>query len=277
MRPPSLSQTLAACRARGQTALVAYVVAGDPSLGATEKYVSALAQAGADIIELGVPFSDPLADGPVNQRASERALRVGTTLRGVLECVRRLRDSGLQTPLVLFTYLNPVLQMGLGKFAIQAREVGVTGVLVVDMPPEEAAEYQRHLAANELETVFLAAPTTPTGRLRSIAAATTGFVYYVSRTGVTGVQAALSDTLLSELETLRAQIDKPVVVGFGIASPEHAQELAPFADGVVIGSALVQCIARSATPEEAVGPLTELVASIKAALPPRAVDAASPP
>ena len=270
MRPPSLTKTLAACRARGQTALVAYVVAGDPSLGATEQYVNALAQAGADIIELGVPFSDPLADGPVNQRASERALRAGTTLRGVLECVRRLRDSGLQTPLVLFTYLNPVLQMGLGKFAIQARAAGVTGVLVVDMPPEEAAEYQRHLDANELETVFLAAPTTPKSRLRSI-------VYYVSRTGVTGVQAALSDTLLAELAAVRAQIDKPVVVGFGIASPEHAQELAPFADGVVIGSALVQCIAQSATPEEAVGPLTQLVASIKAVLSPRAAGTASPP
>ena len=276
MRPPSLSQTLAACRARGETALVAYVVAGDPSLGATEKFVTALAQAGADIIELGVPFSDPLADGPVNQRASERALRAGTTLRGVLGCVRRLRESGLQTPLVLFTYLNPVLQLGLGKFAIQARAAGVTGVLVVDMPPEEAAEYQRHLAANELETVFLAAPTTPSSRLPRIAAATTGFVYYVSRTGVTGVQAALSETLLDELAALRAQIEKPVVVGFGIATPEHARELAPYADGVVVGSALVQCIADSPDPEAAAGRVRDLLCGIKAALAPPAAGQAAP-
>ena len=268
MSTPSLQQTLAACRARGEAALVAYVVAGDPSLAATEKYVAALAQAGADVIELGVPFSDPLADGPVNQRASERALRAGTTLRGVLECVRRLRDSGLTTPLVLFTYLNPVLQMGLERFTNQAQQVGVTGVLVVDLPPEEAEDYQRRMAARNLETVFLAAPTTPPNRLALISAATTGFVYYVSRTGVTGVQAALSETVLAELQALRQQVRQPVVVGFGIASPEHARELAAHADGVVIGSALVQCIASSTTVEESAARLTALTSQIKAALRP---------
>ena len=268
MNTPSVQQTMAACRARGEAALVAYVVAGDPSLAATEKYVTALAQAGADVIELGVPFSDPLADGPVNQRASERALRSGTTLRGVLECVRRLRDSGLTTPLVLFTYLNPVLQMGLERFTTQAQQVGVSGVLVVDLPPEEAEDYQRRMAARGLETVFLAAPTTPPSRLGKIAAATSGFVYYVSRTGVTGVQAALSDTLLAELQTLRQQIEKPVVVGFGIASPEHARALSAHADGVVIGSALVQCIAASPTVEEAAVRISTLTSQIKAALRP---------
>lgn len=266
MSATSLQQTLAACRARGEAALVAYVVAGDPNLAATEKYVAALAQAGADVIELGVPFSDPLADGPVNQRASERALRSGTTLRGVLETVRRLRESGLTTPIVLFTYLNPVLQMGLERFTAQAQAVGVTGALVVDLPPEEAEEYQRRMAARQLETVFLAAPTTPPERLDRIAAATTGFVYYVSRTGVTGVQTALSDTLLAELKSLRAQIAKPVVVGFGIASPAHARELAGSADGVVIGSALVQCIAASTTVEESTARLSALTSEIKTAL-----------
>lgn len=266
MSAPSLQQTLLACRARGEAALVAYVVAGDPSLASTEKYVAALAQAGADVIELGVPFSDPLADGPVNQRASERALRAGTTLRGVLETVRRLRESGLTTPIVLFTYMNPVLQMGLERFTTQAQAVGVSGVLVVDLPPEEADEYLRRMAARQLETVFLAAPTTPPERLALIAAATTGFVYYVSRTGVTGVQTALSDTLLDELKSLRTRIDKPVVVGFGIASPAHARELAGAADGVVIGSALVQCIAASATVEESTARLSALTGEIKAAL-----------
>lgn len=266
MNPPSLQQTLAACRARGEAALVAYVVAGDPSLAATEKYVAALAQAGADVIELGVPFSDPLADGPVNQRASERALSAGTTLRGVLECVRRLRDTGLTTPLVLFTYMNPVLQMGLERFTTQAQQVGVSGVLVVDLPPEEAEDYQRRMAARQLETVFLAAPTTPPSRLERIAAATTGFVYYVSRTGVTGVQNALSETLLAELTELRRQISKPMVVGFGIASAEHARALVGHADGVVIGSALVQCIAASPSVEEATVRLAALTGEIKAAL-----------
>jgi len=265
MRTLGLRQTLEACRAAGTPALVAYIVAGDPSLEATECYAAALSHGGVDIIELGVPFSDPLADGPVNQRASERALAAGTTLRGVLDCAARIRSAS-STPLVLFTYLNPLLQMGLVRFAEQARAAGVSGVLAVDLPPEEAGDYQAALAAQGLETVFLAAPTTPGPRLRTIAAASTGFVYYVSRTGVTGARAALSSSLAEELANVRAQVDKPFVVGFGISGPEHARELASRADGVVIGSALVERLAAGGSVAERAAELQAFVRSIKAAL-----------
>ncbi len=261
-----LLKTLLDCRARDEAALVAYVMAGDPHLLGTERFVLALCRAGADIIELGVPFSDPLADGPTNARACERALSSGTTLRGVLGCVARLRQRGMKTPLLLFTYLNPLLQMGLRKFAQQAAAAGLTGVLILDMPPEEAEACRGEMLAHGLEMVFLAAPTTPPARLRRISEAATGFVYYVSRTGVTGVRSELPVELVDELALVRAHIDKPVAVGFGVGTPEQARQLAAHADGVVVGSAFVQRIEDSSSVEEAEQRLGTLAGALKSAL-----------
>src|ERR1700723_1683772 len=185
-----IAQRFRALSDAGEMGLVAYIPAGDPSLAATEKIVLAAADAGADVIELGVPFSDPVADGPTIQRASDRALRSGTTLAGVIELVRRIRTH-CKVPLVLFSYFNPILQMGLEKFAAAAAKAGADGVLITDLTPEEAVEYRSILQAHTLDTIFLAAPTSPDARLTQIAAATTGFLYIVSRTGVTGTRAAL--------------------------------------------------------------------------------------
>jgi len=185
-----ISKRFAELRASGELGIVAYITAGDPSLEATLKYVLALAEAGADVIELGVPFSDPLADGPTIQRASERALRAGTTLAGVLELVRRIRQSS-QVPLVLFSYYNPILQMGLEKFASTAASAGADGVLATDLTPEESEEYRRILQQHHLDTIFLGAPTSTDERMAKIAACSSGFLYLISRTGVTGAKDAL--------------------------------------------------------------------------------------
>jgi len=197
---------------------VAYITAGDPSLEATLKYVLALAEAGADVIELGVPFSDPLADGPTIQRASERALRAGTTLAGVLELVRRIRQSS-QVPLVLFSYYNPILQMGLEKFASTAASAGADGVLATDLTPEESEEYRRILQQHHLDTIFLGAPTSTDERMAKIAACSSGFLYLISRTGVTGAKDALPDDLPALLRRARSATKLPIAVGFGISLP----------------------------------------------------------
>lgn len=223
---------------------MAYITAGDPSLDATLKFVLALAEAGADVIELGVPFSDPLADGPTIQRASERALRSRTTLAGVLELVHRIRNSS-QVPLVLFSYYNPVLQMGLGKFANAAETAGADGVLATDLTPEEADDYRRILAAHHLDTIFLAAPTSTDERLAKIAACSSGFLYLISRTGVTGAKDALPDDLPALLRRARAVTQLPIAVGFGISLPGHVSVLGGLADAAVVGSALVNEIEKA--------------------------------
>src|SRR5580693_10094018 len=197
----------------GELGLIAYITAGDPSLEASAKIVLATAEAGADVIELGVPFSDPVADGPVIQRASDRALRSGTTLAGVLELVTRLRRN-TQVPLVLFSYFNPILQMGIEKFADAAAKAGADGVLVTDLTPEEAAEYRVVLQSRGLDTIFLAAPTSTDARLAQISAATTGFLYLVSRTGVTGTRDALPAELPALVRRTRKFTALPVAVGF---------------------------------------------------------------
>lgn len=224
--------------------IVAYITAGDPSLDATLKFVLALAEAGADVIELGVPFSDPLADGPTIQRASERALRSRTTLAGVLELVHRIRKSS-QVPLVLFSYYNPVLQMGLGKFANASETAGADGVLVTDLTPEEADDYRGILAAHHLDTIFLAAPTSTDERLAKIAACSSGFLYLISRTGVTGAKDALPDDLPALLRRARAVTQLPIAVGFGISLPGHVSVLGGLADAAVVGSALVNEIEKA--------------------------------
>lgn len=239
----TLRNTFSACASAGRSAFIPYITAGDPSLQDTATFVRTLAAAGADILELGVPFSDPIADGPVNQQAAERALAAGTTLQGILNLVRDLRAEGMTLPIILFTYLNPVLRMGLDSFAAQAVAAGVTGLLVVDLPPEAAGPYGAVMALHGLETVFLVSPTSPPERLKAAAQASTGFVYVVSRTGVTGEQISLADSLPQEIARLRTYIDAPLAVGFGISTPEQAHTVAQLADGVVVGSALVRTIA----------------------------------
>lgn len=227
-----------ALRDAGELGIVAYITAGDPSLDATLKFVLALAEAGVDVIELGVPFSDPLADGPTIQRASERALKSGTTLAGVLNLVRRIRLSS-QVPLVLFSYYNPILQMGLERFAAEASSAGADGVLATDLTPEEADDYRHILGAHHLDTIFLGAPTSTDERLAKIAACSSGFLYLISRTGVTGAKDALPDDLPSLIRRARRVTQLPLAVGFGISLPGHVSVLGGLADAAVVGSALV--------------------------------------
>jgi tryptophan synthase alpha chain len=225
--------------------LVAYVTAGDPSLEASEKIILAAAEAGADVIELGVPFSDPVADGPTIQRASERALRSGTTLSGVLDLARRLR-ARTEAPFVLFSYYNPILQMGLEKFAKAAAAAGIDGVLATDMPPEESSDYRAILHAHALDTIFLGAPTSTDARLAAIAECSTGFLYLISRTGVTGTREALPEELPALVRRARRFTKLPIAVGFGISLPEHVSILGGIADAAVVGSALVAEIEKAA-------------------------------
>ena len=247
--------------ASGELGIVAYITAGDPSLEASEKIVLAAAEAGADVIELGVPFSDPVADGPVIQRASDRALRSGTTLAGVLELVTRLRRN-TQVPLVLFSYFNPILQMGIEKFA-DAAKAGADGVLVTDLTPEEGAEYRVVLQSRGLDTIFLAAPTSTDARLAQISAATTGFLYLVSRTGVTGTRDALPAELPALVRRTRKFTALPVAVGFGISLPTHVTVLGGIADAAVVGSALMAAVEKAASPEGAAMAVADLVRALK--------------
>jgi tryptophan synthase alpha chain len=239
----TLADLFRRCRKEKRAAFVPFLVAGDPSLETTEHLVVALAEGGADIVELGVPFSDPIADGPVNQAAATRALAAGTTLGGVLAAVARLR---LRTavPIVLFTYFNPIHRYGLRRFAEHAAASGVDGALVVDLPPEEAVgDYLDALAGAGLDPIFLLAPTSTAGRVRTVKRAGRGFVYYVSRTGVTGERSSLPTGLTSKLAKLRRSLGLPLAVGFGISTPEQARRVACHADGVVVGSALVRQVA----------------------------------
>src|ERR1700723_3256538 len=259
-----ISNRFAQLAEAGELGIVAYITAGDPSLAASEKIVLAAAEAGADVIELGVPFSDPVADGPVIQRASDRALRSGTTLAGVLELVTRLRRN-TQVPLVLFSYFNPILQMGIEKFADAAAKAGADGVLVTDLTPEEAAEYRVVLQSRGLDTIFLAAPTSTDARLAQISAATTGFLYLVSRTGVTGTRDALPAELPALVRRTRKFTALPVAVGFGISLPTHVTVLGGIADAAVVGSALMSEIEKATTPENAAAAVAERIRLLKSA------------
>jgi tryptophan synthase alpha chain len=226
-------------------ALVAYVTCGDPNLRTTHDIVLAAIQAGAAVIELGVPFSDPLADGPVIQRASERALKHGTSLDQVLKLASQVREQSQSVGLILFSYLNPLLQMGLAKFCRVARLAGIDGVLVTDLPVEEAGAYLAEMKKNDLAPVFLAAPTSTDTRLQNIAQASRGFVYAVSRTGVTGARKQLSEDARSLVKRLRKYTRLPIAVGFGISTPEQFAAVGGYADAAVVGSALVETIERN--------------------------------
>lgn len=263
-RPTRITNRFTALRAAGELGLVAYITAGDPTLEATHQFVLALAEAGADVIELGVPFSDPVADGPTIQRGSERALRSGTTLAGILDLIRRVRLSS-EVPIVVFSYYNPMLQMGLEKFAAAAAQAGADGVLATDLTPEESSDYRRILHAHGLDTVFLVAPTSTDERLESIAACSSGFLYLISRTGVTGEKDSLPDELPEFLRRVRKATELPIAVGFGISLPGHVSVLGGLADAAVVGSALVSEIEKSASVDQAAGALGARVRVLKEA------------
>jgi tryptophan synthase alpha chain len=246
-------------RREGRAAFIPFIVAGYPLAepGLCERVVDALVEEGADALELGVPFSDALADGPVIQAASESTAR-RFSLGDVLALASRIRARHPELPLILFTYFNPVLQAGLADFARRARAAGVTAVLVVDLPPEESADYRAALAAEGLRTVFLAAPTTDASRILAIAQASSGFLYYVSRTGVTGEQSTISSSLAQEVARIRERTDLPVAVGFGISNAAQAREVARLGDAVVVGSAFVRLMGQPGDPEKVLTRVREL-------------------
>jgi len=227
----------------GRKGLIAYLTAGDPSPDRTPALAEALERGGADLIELGVPFSDPIADGPVIQRAGERALKAGTSLRTVLSIAAQIRRRS-EVPLLLFTYLNPVIRYGLERLARDASAAGIDGCLLTDASVEEASDYVAAMHRHSLDTVFLAAPTSTGRRLKLIAQYSTGFVYLVSRTGVTGERDSLSDAVGPLIRAVRAVTDLPLAVGFGVSKPEHVAELGRQVEAVVVGSALVRVIER---------------------------------
>ena len=234
-----IADTFAALKERGEKALGTFVTAGDPDLATTEQVVLELERAGADLIELGVPFSDPMADGPTIQLSSDRALAAGTTLPGILDLVARLRER-TQVPIVLMGYFNPIFAYGAERFAFDAAQAGVDALLVVDLPPEEAAELKGATDSCGLDLIFLLTPTSDSARVQLVARQGSGFIYYVSVTGVTGARSAVADTLAERVKEVRGAISLPLVVGFGISTPDQAGEVAREADGVVIGSALVK-------------------------------------
>ena len=262
-----IAATFEQLRAASDRALVAYLTAGDPSLEMSARLAVEAERRGADIIELGVPFSDPLADGPVIQRAGQRALAAGTSLAGVLEMVQGLRRD-IRAPIVLFTYYNPVLAFGLRAFAEGAIKAGVDGVLVVDLPLEEARPLAAETEPVGLDLIQLAAPTSTPERLRVIARRSRGFIYLVARTGVTGERAALPEGLTAQIRALRLLTTKPVCVGFGIGKPEQVAAVGQLADGVIVGSAIVRLIEERAGSASLVGDLGDFIAALKAPLRP---------
>jgi len=247
--------------------LVAYVTCGDPDLAASKEIILAAIRAGSEVIELGVPFSDPVADGPVIQRASERALANHTTLGDVLRLAAEVRELESQVGLIIFSYYNPVLRYGLERFCIAARAAGIDGALITDLTVEEAGDYIAAMRKHDLATVFLAAPTSTDARLKAIAATSRGFVYAVSRTGVTGTQQKLEEDAGALVRRIKKFTKLPVVVGFGISNSEQFQAAGKFADGVAVGSAIVQTIERNPEAAHAAKAVSEFIQGLKAPQP----------
>ncbi len=271
--PKRIAARFAELSARNEAALIPYIVAGDPSLRRTRELALELEARGADLIELGVPFSDPMADGPANQRAAARGLASGATLPAILSMVADLRKVS-QIPLVLFGYFNPILHYGCDRLCADAARAGIDGLLVVDLPPEEARELAEPAARNGLDIIYLLAPTTPIERARRIARSASGFLYYVSVTGVTGARAQLAADLAGNVGRLRAVASLPIGVGFGISTPAQAGAVAAFADAVVVGSALSLLIEANADQDDLVATAGEFVATLKDAI--RAARIAAP-
>ncbi len=254
-------------RARGETALIPFITAGDPDLETTAQLVLAMAESGADLIEIGVPFSDPIAEGPTIQRASERALAKGASLRAILSLVARLRDQ-VEIPLLLMGYANPLHAMGAEAFAEAAANAGVDGIIIPDLPPEEGEPFFAPCRERGIDPVLLASPTTRPERLKRLVGETRGFLYYVSLQGVTGARSELAEGIEGMVGQAKAAGDVPVCVGFGISTPEHAARVGAFADGVVVGSAFVDVIEQAPSPGAAVDAVAKLVAELKAPLRP---------
>jgi tryptophan synthase alpha chain len=257
-----------ALRRDSRTGLVTFVTAGDPSLPLSAEILLALDRAGADVIEVGVPFSDPLADGPVIQRATERALAAGSNLRESLALVERTRGS-IAAPVVMFSYANPILRMGLDAFARRAAGVGVDGVLALDLPIEEAGEFREALAGHGLDTIFLLSPTTTDARIRTAASLGRGFLYGISRLGVTGARDRVAEGAEALVRRIRTHTSMPIALGFGISRPEHVAEVGTYADAAVVGSALVSFIAEHHASPELIGRVEDYVRALKGAAPVR--------
>jgi tryptophan synthase alpha chain len=253
--PNRIDQCFDALRSRNEKAFIAYICAGDPDLARTVDLALALEKAGTDILELGIPFSDPLADGLVNQLAAQRALEAGATVPGVLDCIRQIR-TGSQIPIVLYTYLNPIFQFGFDRFHREAAAAGVDGLLILDLPPEEDQPNDGPFH------IRLIAPTTPPERIQRICSRAAGFIYYVSREGVTGAQSSVASSLKEHVAEIRNWTRLPVAVGFGISTAEQAREVAQVADAIVVGSAIVQKINESATKSDLPQRIGEFVAPL---------------
>lgn len=259
-----IDEKFSALRAAGQRALIAYIAAGDPTLAATRELALAFEGAGVDILELGVPFSDPLADGVVNQLAAARALASGTTVHGVLDCVREIRRTS-QLPIVLYTYMNPIYRYGFEAFHRDAEAAGVDGLLILDLPPDEDAQNAELAQATGLRRIRLIAPTTPPGRIAELTRGASGFVYYVSREGVTGERSDVAESMAGRVAEIRATTGLPIAVGFGISTPEQVREVARCADAVVVGSAIVKQIAAAGADPALAARLAEFVRPLASA------------
>jgi tryptophan synthase alpha chain len=261
----SIDLVFARCKEEKRAAFIPYLTGGDPELSTSSELLAALTDAGADIIEIGVPFSDPIADGPVNQRSATRSLEAGTTMSGIFDLVARHRRSS-DVPIVLFSYFNPIFVRGVREFAAQAADSGVDGVLCVDLPPSEAAgQFTPTLQKKGIDSIFLLSPTSTRDRVKEVAAASTGFVYYVSRTGVTGVQSELAPELKREVKRARRRLEQPLAVGFGISDSDQVAAVAKIADGVVVGSALVRIVEEMQGSPEMISTLRETARSLAAA------------
>ena len=251
-----IDHTFQKSKKEGKTLFIAYIMAGDPSLAATEKLVPALEASGVDILELGVPFSDPIADGVVNQNAGMRALKSGTTLTEILNSVKKIRRVS-QLPMVIFSYLNPILQYGVEAFAHDAAAAGIDGILTLDLPPEEAQSFVVPFKQAGLKTIFLISPTTPKERIKKISSLASGFIYYVSRLGVTGIQKNLAKGLSEKLREIKANCSLPIAVGFGVSQPHHVKQLSGRCDAIVVGSAIVKKIEEKGNVSQFVQTLTK--------------------
>ncbi len=260
-----ISEKFEALSAKNEKALVVYLTAGDPSMQITKELILGMEKAGVDILEIGVPFSDPTADGPVIQAASQRALKTGTTLQGVLKMVADIRSAS-EIPVLLFGYFNPIFAYGVEKFTKAAQDAGVDGVLVVDLPPEEAGELRRHSDVAGLDFISLVAPTTGKERLKTILQTATGFLYYISITGVTGTAAPKIEDIAREVAKIRKLTKMPIAVGFGISNARQAREIGQLADGIVIGSAVVTLIDENRNNPDLVKIVSNYVKEIKQAL-----------
>jgi len=266
--PSRLTTTFDALRKAQRPGLVTYTTAGDPDIARSAEILRALDRAGADVLEVGVPFSDPMADGPVIQRATERAIAAGSNLRVTLDIIRGVRAQ-VKAAIVIFSYANPLLRMGIAEFARQAAAVGVDGVLALDLPIEEAAEFQRTMDAAGLDTIFLLSPTTTDERIQKAARLGRGFLYGISRLGVTGARDQVASGAKAMVRKIRAFTSMPIALGFGISRPEHVAEVGGFADAAVVGSALVSLIANESGSPQLVERVEEYVRSLRAACRPR--------